>query len=978
MNAMQSVKWTTRMLGSLLVLNSPLQGSSLAYHEVNVGTAVGDNLREVNWGPRVEQTGGGWGVSSESFLGFTLTALFDGVEGSQLGYDATTSRTLGVNEIGNPGRIVYRTNTPLGREGIQLALPAEEASVGVIAGDAMPFAGIRQVAFDRLNNGSGASAGNIVTITGFVADPEASWVISPFTTPPTLTYDAELGRLSFETFNATDWAGFGLLQFDNLGATLSETGVSLVFSNDRANNNNSYGLVGWQYAVDSSTGQTYFVSPDGDDENPGTSVDLPFRTLQQAADTVQAGDLCLIRGGTYRETVTLAQSGQPGRPIEFAAFEGERVIIDGSDPVAGSWVEAGGGVWKAPVAAGEQIEAVFFDGRMLVEARWPDITWEENWNAEKKWALTGEGSDMGLVQSEALAAAGIDLSGGQVYIKLSKGNSCYSRPITSHSPGSPSFSWDATGVEDRAWGEDSLPERIATFGFVNNRFFVVASGALDAPGEWWHDVAGGELFFIPPNGENPAGHVVSIKARAAGFEGEEITDVVISGIEFRAANLEFFNSDRILVRKCSFLYSSTPRDFWDEEMFMATHRPIFIRGHDNLVEECLIRWAIESPIELVGSGNSVVNCVIQDFNLHGRHPGPGVRLRGRPSVPEASQLPNAARHNTVYNAGGVGLFAQGQWPADISHNHVFNAGIFTVDVASIYVPNGAQMQGSTVSYNWMHEVDGIGFRVDVEGRGMRFDHNLVWNTRNGAKMQGYWLEVYNNTIYVNNSNYPLMIVFEPDATEEERALWRVRNNTAYAFIDRKSLRGDYSSNPRPTIIPLATEPGAIDYNVVIPAGEEHEVFADPDNFDFRPLPGGILDKTGVTVPGVAERADSQPPSVGALEPELALLWRPGADWRPDGRPVPQTPREATDLAIILLNGTLEVPVIIKDIKVEDGGVSLTIAGPPGTDYLIQFSTDLNTWEDLELISPPAVPFFWNDTDPDAGDSRFYRVKSLDE
>jgi hypothetical protein len=573
------------------------------------------------------------------------------------------------------------------------------------------------------------------------------------------------------------------------------------------------------------------------------------------------------------------------------------VIIDGSDLVEGPWQNLGDGVWKTSVNANQQIEAVFFDGHMMIEARWPNITLKENWDEGKKWTLTGPGSDMGLVRSQALADSGIDLSGGLVYIKLSKGNNTYSRPITAHQAGSPDIHWDSTGVEGRVWGEDSMPERIATFGFVDNRFFVVAKGALNAPGEWWHDVEAGELYFISPNGEDPSLHDVSIKARHTGFEGRRLSDVVISGLEFRAANLEFFAADRMIVRNSSFIYSSTPREFWDEDTFMDTHRPIYIRGSDNLIERCLIRWTIDSPMELAGSGNRVENCVIHDFNLHGRHPGPAVRLRGRPFD---SASANAAHRNTVYNAGGVGLYAQGQWPVEMSHNHVFNAGIYTVDIASIYVPNGYDMRGSTVSHNWLHNVDGIGFRVDIEGREMTFHHNLVWNARNGAKMQGHWLEVYNNTVVVNNPLHPLMIVFEPDATASDREKWRVRNNTAYHFIDRKSLRGDYSNEPRPTIIPLEMQPGTIDFNVVIPEDNEGEVFVDPSNFDFRPLAGGALDRTGVTIPGIAERADGQAPSVGALEPEADLQWIPGANWRPDTHPLPQTPREATDLAEILL------------------------------------------------------------------------------
>jgi hypothetical protein len=36
-----------------------------------------------------------------------------------------------------------------------------------------------------------------------------------------------------------------------------------------------------------------------------------------------------------------------------------------------------------------------------------------------------------------------------------------------------------------------MPERLAKHGFVGNRFFVVARGALNAPSEWWHDTTAG-------------------------------------------------------------------------------------------------------------------------------------------------------------------------------------------------------------------------------------------------------------------------------------------------------------------------------------------------------------------------------------------------------------------------------------------------------------------------------------------------------
>ena len=68
----------------------------------------------------------------------------------------------------------------------------------------------------------------------------------------------------------------------------------------------------------------YYVSTAGNDSNTGTLA-LPFRTIQKAANLMRAGDTCLIRAGTYRETITPANSGASGAPITFDAYNGERV-----------------------------------------------------------------------------------------------------------------------------------------------------------------------------------------------------------------------------------------------------------------------------------------------------------------------------------------------------------------------------------------------------------------------------------------------------------------------------------------------------------------------------------------------------------------------------------------------------------------------------------------------------------------------------
>jgi hypothetical protein len=79
----------------------------------------------------------------------------------------------------------------------------------------------------------------------------------------------------------------------------------------------------------SGEGSVFWVANNGDDASPGTK-DEPWATLQHAADSVHPGATVYVRHGVYDQRVEIRASGQPGRPITFAAAPGERVVLDGS------------------------------------------------------------------------------------------------------------------------------------------------------------------------------------------------------------------------------------------------------------------------------------------------------------------------------------------------------------------------------------------------------------------------------------------------------------------------------------------------------------------------------------------------------------------------------------------------------------------------------------------------------------------------
>lgn len=79
----------------------------------------------------------------------------------------------------------------------------------------------------------------------------------------------------------------------------------------------------------------FYVSPKGDDTNPGTGVERPFLTLQRADSAVRPGDTVWIMAGTYRNTareegggtsslLTLNTSGTPDAWITWRNYRNDK------------------------------------------------------------------------------------------------------------------------------------------------------------------------------------------------------------------------------------------------------------------------------------------------------------------------------------------------------------------------------------------------------------------------------------------------------------------------------------------------------------------------------------------------------------------------------------------------------------------------------------------------------------------------------
>ncbi|MBI5043492.1 MAG: right-handed parallel beta-helix repeat-containing protein [Nitrospirae bacterium] len=85
----------------------------------------------------------------------------------------------------------------------------------------------------------------------------------------------------------------------------------------------------------SANAAEYYIATDGSDANSGT-ITQPWLTLRKAVQTLVAGDIAYLRGGTYTGANNRnlynrfeGNSGTAGNPITIKNYSGETPIIDG-------------------------------------------------------------------------------------------------------------------------------------------------------------------------------------------------------------------------------------------------------------------------------------------------------------------------------------------------------------------------------------------------------------------------------------------------------------------------------------------------------------------------------------------------------------------------------------------------------------------------------------------------------------------------
>ena len=658
----------------------------------------------------------------------------------------------------------------------------------------------------------------------------------------------------------------------------------------------------------------YWVAPDGDDAATGTP-EQPWRTLQHAAQTMQAGDTCHVRAGTYGETVTPPRDGTAEAPIVFQA-EGD-VVLSGADPVSG-WEALDGQQWRAPLDAdfGRNTQ-IFCAGRMLTEARWPNDRDGDPFTPDG--AAFGPGSNQATLAAAALTTAPLanGWQGAVVWVMA----------------GAKWSSWTAlaTGFDSTAGRLTVVPSTsswiLTHMNPANGGEFVVTGGRQrpDADNEWSYDPEAKALTLQLPAGQDPRRSEILITRRLLAFDLRGRKHVQVRGLRILAASIDLREAEDCLLQGLRLHYLSQTRGGnTDGSLKEPTGIPVSGRG--NTIRDSEIGYSSGAGIDLAGAGNAVINCWIHHIDTMGCYAAP-LNLSG---------VGHLVSHNTLELCGRDGLQPGGREHL-IQYNEIREVGLLTQDLGMVY-GGGMDGGGTEIHHNWFHgnraKACASGLYLDNYSHNFLLHHNLIWDC-SGLGLQlnrpsGYNV-VAHNTVLGNFGHWGRWPGQEVDGMFGDLIV----NNLVSGTLELQSevlaannLAG--LADARPPTPRLVIPESAVDHGAVLAGLNEGFAGAAPDIGAYEAgaepwRPGHDVAKT----PDVAYRL-TRPPCANLLRNacfEFCSRLYGGLD---DGSIAPWTALAAKSAKAVFAGGFEESP----ETRTSRYGFSLILSAP-GADGAAQ-------------------------------------------
>lgn len=582
-----------------------------------------------------------------------------------------------------------------------------------------------------------------------------------------------------------------------------------------------------------SAATTYHVSA-ASGSLTGNGTTTPFKTISQCAAAMTEGDTCIIESGTYRETVTPANSGTSTAPIRYEAAAGATVVVSGTEPLGG-WSVHSGNIYVANFTGtlpANENQLFIKNGATVTplwEARWPNID-AYSLPELKEHAAVADQGQQNQITDDALIATGVNWNGAKIWVRGGNAYQGMTSQVNSYNA--------TTGVLTYA---PITGDYAALYPKTGSTYFLSGIlAALDAPNEWYVDTSAQKVYLWAPGGGAPTN--VEVKKRKTAFNLNGKNYIQLAGIQTFAANITMNGSNNNLLDgvKAEYVYfSNYSQNTTNPDQLNGG---IAIVGSNNEIKNSTIAYSSGTLINIDGSNNRIVNNYIHDGSYMASY-DPLLKLTsGTNNVISSNKLENSGRYIIYWNNG----------IAEISYNDISNGMWLSRDGALIYAW-GTDLGNSNIHHNLIHDaVHGstandmrVGLYFDNYTENVVAHHNVIYNNDVGIQMNtpGNYKLIYNNTVVGNPT---ASIGYGGDSSspyKSELYGTRVFNNI---FTDPVSM----------------TEDVVRGFNTITDAGLN---FANAANKNFRLNIDSTAVNMGAIIPGITDGYVDAAPDAGAYE-----------------------------------------------------------------------------------------------------------------
>ncbi len=594
----------------------------------------------------------------------------------------------------------------------------------------------------------------------------------------------------------------------------------------------------------------------GSDAWNGTDI-CPKATIYGAVQSAISNDEIIVHSGVYYENITIDNLDG----LTVRAADNERVVIDGtksiSDDLNLSWSTATDGIQYVDLAdPGWQL---FLNHDEQVPARWPNANFSDGtvFNRTHNWAhgtLTGSNNaytngwltDSGAVAGGhgGLNASGIDPVGAIAILNVASFRS-YSRIVTGWNANNETFSFDQT---------DQWKTKHHAYFLEGKRELI------DVEGEWWFNNTNQRLHYLPPAGHDANDLDLRVKMQPFAFTVTNSDNVTLDGFEFFATTAQFDSCDGCTIDGATMLYPSTSKRGLNIAGEDIDNRWVtrFDRCTNSLVNQTAILYTDGTAIEFHGGALQSHNNTIHDSYFHhidwSVSDTPGLMV----TIYDGGK-DNTFSNNKISLTGASATISIGDAPT-VMYNDVWNTGLLQTDGAVVQMMM-AEQQGADIAYNWIHDTDKYGIRMDGpvggtnEGRNATVHHNVLWNVSGAIMVKGDYHTASSNTILGNyRVKNHIIVLNENGVGNENSTIW---HNAADSISAHRTQGWDG--------YPLQNGTYGYNWNGYRNSTNQANVssmLVDPANRDFRPLVYSDLDVL----------------NAGAYEAGATNPWAAGNSW----------------------------------------------------------------------------------------------------